>query len=69
VIGHEITHASTISSQFDAHGISKTGVTEDLKISRTRAMRLRPVRCYVVDGDLHENGKLVLGESIADLGG
>src|SRR5437870_3236253 len=24
---------------------------------------------YVVDGDLHENGKLVLGESIADLGG
>ncbi|PYU37003.1 MAG: M13 family peptidase [Acidobacteria bacterium] len=24
---------------------------------------------YVVDGDLHENGQLVLGESIADLGG
>ena len=24
---------------------------------------------YVVTGDIHENGKLVLGESIADLGG
>jgi len=32
-------------------------------------MRFRSIRRYVVDGDLHENGKLVLGESIADLGG
>ncbi len=72
VIGHEITHGfDDHGSKFDGKGNLKDWWTpEDLKNFQSRA------KCvsdqfdeYVVDGDLHENGKLVLGESIADLGG
>jgi len=43
---------------------------EDLKSYEARAACVeRQFSGYVVEGDLHVNGKLVLGESIADLGG
>jgi len=72
VIGHEITHGfDDHGSQFDGHGDLKNWWTpEDLKNFKERAACVQTqFDNYVVDGDLHENGKLVLGESIADLGG
>ena len=71
VIGHEITHGfDDQGSQFDGHGNLKnwwTPTTEEFQ--GTCGVRPNQFDSYVVDGDLHENGKLVLGESIADLGG
>jgi putative endopeptidase len=72
VIGHEITHGfDDQGSQFDGHGNLKNWWTpDDLKNFKERAACVETqFDNYVVDGDLHENGKLVLGESIADLGG
>ncbi|MGB8474407.1 MAG: M13 family metallopeptidase [Candidatus Acidiferrum sp.] len=72
VIGHEITHGfDDHGSQFDGRGDLKNWWTpEDLKNFKQRAACVQTqFDNYVVDGDLHENGKLVLGESIADLGG
>jgi putative endopeptidase len=72
VIGHEITHGfDDHGSQFDGKGNLKNWWSdEDLKNFKTRAACVSDqFDSYVVDGDLHENGKLVLGESIADLGG
>ncbi|HYL61390.1 MAG TPA: M13 family metallopeptidase [Candidatus Methylomirabilis sp.] len=72
VIGHEITHGfDDHGSQFDGHGNLKNWWTpDDLKNFKERATCVQTqFDNYVVDGDLHENGKLVLGESIADLGG
>lgn len=72
VIGHEITHGfDDHGSQFDGHGDLKNWWTpDDLKNFKERAGCVQTqFDNYVVDGDLHENGKLVLGESIADLGG
>lgn len=72
VIGHEITHGfDDHGSQFDGHGNLKNWWTpDDLKNFKERAACVQTqFDNYVVDGDLHENGKLVLGESIADLGG
>jgi putative endopeptidase len=72
VIGHEITHGfDDHGSQFDASGNLKNWWSpEDLKNFKERAKCVSDqFDGYVVDGDLHENGKLVLGESIADLGG
>jgi len=72
VIGHEITHGfDDQGSQFDGHGNLKNWWTpDDLKNFKERATCVQTqFDGYVVDGDLHENGKLVLGESIADLGG
>ncbi|MGB2589023.1 MAG: M13 family metallopeptidase [Candidatus Acidiferrum sp.] len=72
VIGHEITHGfDDHGSQFDGHGNLKNWWTpDDLKNFKERAACVQTqFDSYVVDGDLHENGKLVLGESIADLGG
>ncbi|MGB2641114.1 MAG: M13 family metallopeptidase [Candidatus Acidiferrum sp.] len=72
VIGHEITHGfDDEGSQFDGRGDLKNWWTpEDLKNFKQRASCVETqFDNYVVDGDLHENGKLVLGESIADLGG
>jgi putative endopeptidase len=72
VIGHEITHGfDDHGSQFDARGNLKNWWSpEDLKNFKERAQCVSDqFDAYVVDGDLHENGKLVLGESIADLGG
>jgi putative endopeptidase len=72
VIGHEITHGfDDHGSQFDGQGNLKNWWSaEDLKNFQKRAQCVSDqFDGYVVDGDLHENGKLVLGESIADLGG
>jgi putative endopeptidase len=72
VIGHEITHGfDDHGSRFDGQGNLKNWwKPEDLKNFQERAGCVQQqFDGYVVDGDLHENGKLVLGESIADLGG
>jgi putative endopeptidase len=72
VIGHEITHGfDDHGSEFDGHGNLKNWWTaEDMNNFKERAGCVQAqFDGYVVDGDLHENGKLVLGESIADLGG
>src|SRR6266446_591003 len=72
VIGHEITHGfDDHGSKFDSRGNLKDWWSpEDLKNFKARAACVSDqFDAYVVDGDLHENGKLVLGESIADLGG
>ena len=72
VIGHEITHGfDDHGSKFDGKGNLRDWWTpEDLKNFQSRAKCVSDqFDGYVVDGDLHENGKLVLGESIADLGG
>jgi predicted metalloendopeptidase len=72
VIGHEMTHGfDDEGSQFDAQGNLRDWWTpEDHKNFDARADCVaRQFDAYVVEGDLHENGKLVEGESIADLGG
>ena len=72
VIGHEITHGfDDHGSKFDSRGNLKDWWSpEDLKKFKSRAACVSDqFDAYVVDGDLHENGQLVLGESIADLGG
>lgn len=72
VIGHEITHGfDDHGSKFDLKGNLKDWWSpDDLKNFKARAACVSDqFDGYVVDGDLHENGKLVLGESIADLGG
>jgi putative endopeptidase len=72
VIGHEITHGfDDQGSKFDAKGNLKDWWSaDDLKNFKERSQCVSDqFDGYVVDGDLHENGKLVLGESIADLGG
>jgi putative endopeptidase len=72
VIGHEMTHGfDDQGRKFDAQGNLKNWWTpEDLKnyIQRADCVE-KQFDAYVVQGNLHENGKLVLGESIADLGG
>jgi putative endopeptidase len=72
VIGHEMTHGfDDQGRKFDAAGNLKNWWTpEDLKNYEARSACVeKQFDAYVVQGDLHENGKLVLGESIADLGG
>jgi putative endopeptidase len=72
VIGHEMTHGfDDQGRQFDAHGNLKNWWTpEDLKRFNERAQCIvKQFDAYTPIDHLHENGKLVLGESIADLGG
>ncbi|HMF10285.1 MAG TPA: M13 family metallopeptidase [Thermoanaerobaculia bacterium] len=72
VIGHEMTHGfDDQGRKFDGEGNMKNWWTaEDQKNFEERALCVqKQFDAYVVQGDLHENGKLVLGESIADLGG
>ena len=72
VIGHEMTHAFDDSgSQYDAQGNLRNWWTpEDRKNFDARAACVqKQFDGFVVSGTLHENGKLVLGEAIADLGG
>lgn len=71
-IGHEMTHGfDDEGRQFDAHGNLKNWWTPaDLSQFNSRAACIvNQFDGYTVDGILHENGKLVEGESIADLGG
>lgn len=72
VIGHEMTHGfDDEGRKFDAQGNLKNWWTpEDEKNFDERALCVeKQFDGYAVEGDLHENGKLELGESIADLGG
>ncbi len=72
VIGHEMTHGfDDEGRKFDAHGNLRDWWTpEDEKNFNERAACVeKQFDTYVVQDDIHENGKLVLGESIADLGG
>jgi putative endopeptidase len=72
VIGHEMTHGfDDEGRKFDAQGNLRDWWTpEDEKNFNERAACVeKQFDSYVVQDDIHENGKLVLGESIADLGG
>jgi putative endopeptidase len=72
VIGHEMTHGfDDEGRKFDAQGNLRDWWTpEDEKNFNGRAACVeKQFDSYVVQDDIHENGKLVLGESIADLGG
>jgi putative endopeptidase len=72
VIGHEMTHGfDTEGAKFDAQGNLKNWWTpEDLKNFQARAeCVVKQFDGYEVEPGVHENGKLVVAESIADLGG
>jgi putative endopeptidase len=72
VIGHEITHGfDDQGAQFDPLGNLKNWwQPEDLKAFQARGDCVaKQFDGYEVEKGLHENGKLVEGESIADLGG
>lgn len=72
VIGHEMTHGfDDEGSQFDSKGNMKNWWTpDDSKNFHARATCVqKQFDGYQVEKGLNENGKLVEGESIADLGG
>jgi len=72
VIGHEMTHGfDDEGRKFDAQGNLRDWWTpEDEKNFNARAECVeKQFDGYQVQAGIHENGKLVLGESIADLGG
>jgi endothelin-converting enzyme/putative endopeptidase len=72
VIGHEMTHGfDDQGRKFDAHGnLQDWWSPADAKNYGERSACVeKQFDGYVVEEGLHENGKLVLGESIADLGG
>jgi predicted metalloendopeptidase len=72
IIGHEMTHGfDDEGSQFDAQGNMKNWWTpEDQKNFDARgACIAKQFGGFFVEDKLHANGKLVEGESIADLGG
>jgi putative endopeptidase len=71
VIGHELTHGfDDEGRKFDARGnLSDWWTAEDLENYEARAKCVEnQFSAYTFEGQ-HVNGKLVLGESIADLGG
>jgi putative endopeptidase len=71
-IGHEMTHGfDDEGRQYDAQGNLKNWWTEsDLKNFQARAECVaNQFDGYIAVDNLHENGHLELGESIADLGG
>jgi endothelin-converting enzyme/putative endopeptidase len=72
VIGHEISHGfDDQGAQFDFMGRLRNWWTEaDLKDFQARgACVADQFDHYFIEKDIHHNGKLVLGESIGDLGG
>ncbi len=71
-IGHELTHGfDDEGRQFDAHGNLRDWWTpEDAKAFEQRANCISDQYSqYVVVDDVKINGKLTLGEDVADLGG
>jgi len=72
IIGHEMTHGfDDEGSQFDGQGNMKNWWTADDKknFDARGACIASQFDSFFVEDKLHENGKLVEGESIADLGG
>ena len=71
-IGHELTHGfDDEGSQFDAKGNLKNWWTKDDRQkfdARTKCVEDQ-YSSYVSVEDVHLNGKLTLGENVADLGG
>jgi putative endopeptidase len=71
-IGHELTHGfDDEGSQFDAHGNLKDWWTKEDREkfdARTKCVEDQ-YSSYVAVDDVHVNGKLTLGENVADLGG
>jgi len=72
VIGHEISHGfDDQGSKFDGQGnLHEWWTPEDRKnfVARSDCV-VNQFNGYEVEPGLHQNGKLVLGESIGDLGG
>jgi putative endopeptidase len=72
VIGHEMTHGfDDQGAKFDAKGnLENWWSADDLTRFKERSeCVVKQFDSFVVDGDLHHDGKLVVGESVADLGG
>ncbi len=72
VIGHEITHGfDDQGSHFDAHGRLRDWWAEDdrAEFERRAQVLVDQFDEYTAVDDLHVNGRLTLGENIADLGG
>ena len=72
VIGHEISHGfDDQGAKYDSTGELKSWWTPaDYKEFQSRGQCVvDQFSSYTVEGGMHENGKLVLGESIGDLGG
>ncbi len=72
VIGHEIIHSFDNSGRkFDAKGNQVDWWTEEdaKRFEEGASCIIRQFDGYFVDRDVHENGALVQGEAIADLGG
>jgi putative endopeptidase len=72
VIGHELTHGfDDQGHQFDAQGNLKNWWTEqdDKNYAARAELVQKQYDDYVPIEDLHINGKLTLGENIADFGG
>ncbi len=72
VIGHEISHGfDDQGAKYDSTGELKSWWTPaDYKEFQSRGQCvIDQFSSYTVEGGMHENGKLVLGESIGDLGG
>lgn len=72
VIGHEITHGfDDQGAQFDAYGNLKNWwAPSDLdKFKAATQCIADQFSNYTVNGDMHVQGKLVVGEAAADLGG
>jgi len=72
VIGHEMTHGfDDEGNKFDSDGNLKdwwTPVDRNAFDARAHRLEQQYSDCVVID-TIHENGKLTLGENIADLGG
>jgi putative endopeptidase len=72
VIGHEISHGfDDQGSKFDGRGNRRDWWTADDRknFDERGACIVKQFDGYQVEPGLHQNGKLVLGESIGDLGG
>ena len=72
VIGHEITHSfDDQGAKFDADGkLANWWTKDDLAAFRKRGQCVADqFEGYFIEPTIHHNGHLVLGESIADLGG
>jgi endothelin-converting enzyme/putative endopeptidase len=72
VIGHEMTHGfDDEGRQYDADGNLKDWWAKSVndEFERRADCVKKQFDGYTVLGDLHVNGKLTLGENIADLGG
>jgi len=72
VIGHEMTHGfDDQGSQFDAQGNLRNwwGTSDLEKFKRGTGLVSSQFDTYTVLDSVHVNGKLTLGENLADLGG